>query len=440
MNVPELIRQKREGGALSPEQIAFLIKGYVDGSIPDYQVSAFLMAVFFRGMTPEEAAELTRVMIASGRRFDLSSVPGIKTDKHSTGGVGDKVSLVLAPLVAAAGVVNPMVSGRALGHTGGTLDKLDAIPGYRWALSEEEFRRQLAKVGCAIIGQTDEFVPADKRLYALRDVTATVESIPLICASILSKKSASGSQALVMDVKCGSGAFMASEEGAWELARQLVSIGRQLGMTISAMLTQMNQPLGVMVGNALEVAESVDVLRGGGPADTREITVELGAEMLVLAKAAPSAEEARARLGELLDSGRALEKFQQWVAAQGGDPRIADDKGLLAAAPDRAEFTAARAGVIGRIDTRRVGVAANTLGAGRIKTTDTVDPAVGLEMHRRVGDRVEDGEAIAVIHHRGGKGLEECRRLLAEAYEIGDAPAEPLPGIIGRIGAEEAWL
>jgi len=434
MNTPELIRRKREGGELAPEEIRFLIEGYLAGRVEEYQISALLMAIFFKGMTPDEAATLTRVMMKSGRTYDLSSVAAPKSDKHSTGGVGDKVSLVLAPLVAAAGVANPMVSGRGLGHTGGTLDKLDAIPGYRWNLSEAEFKKQLSTVGCAIIGQTDDFVPADKRIYALRDVTATVESIPLICASILSKKAASGTDSLVMDVKCGSGAFMDSPTKARALAEQLVAIGTSLGLRVSALLTQMNQPLGTTVGNAIEVRETIDVLKGGGPRDTRDLTVELGAEMLVLAGRAKTRDEARATLGKLLDSGKALEKFVQWIEAQGGNPRIVDDAALLASAPDRKAFAAARSGVVQSIQTRAVGVAANTLGAGRAKTTDIVDVAVGLEVFVKPGDRVSAGQEIVAIHHRAGRGLAECEKLLREAIVVGDGAVASLELVLDRVG------
>ncbi len=435
MNTPELIRRKREGGTLSEEELRFLIEGYLAGGIEEYQISALLMAVFFQGMTPDEAATLTRIMMNSGRTYDWSTVPGPKSDKHSTGGVGDKVSLILAPLVAAAGIVNPMVSGRGLGHSGGTLDKLDAVPGYRWNLSEKELKAQLEKVGCAIIGQTNDFVPADKRLYALRDVTATVESIPLICASILSKKAASGTESLAMDVKCGSGAFMESEEKARALAEQLVAIGTQLGLKTSALLTQMNQPLGITVGNALEVRESIDVLKGGGPSDTRGITIELCAEMLVLAGRAPGIDPAKKTLVELLDSGRALEKFTEWIEAQGGDPHIVDNSSLLGSAPDRTSFVAKDNGVIQCMNTRQIGVAANMLGAGRMKTTDDVDPAVGLEVLVNVGDEIEKGQELVRIHHRGGKGLNDCERLLADAVETGEDSVRSLQPILHRVSA-----
>ncbi len=435
MNIPELIRKKREGGALDPAELEHVIQGYLDGQVEEYQISAFLMAVFFRGMPPEEAAALTRVMMRSGRQYDLSVVPGVKADKHSTGGVGDKVSLILAPLVAAAGLIDPMVSGRGLGHTGGTLDKLDAIPGYRWALSESEFRHQLETIGCAIIGQTDDFVPADKRLYALRDVTATVESIPLICASILSKKAASGAECLVMDVKCGSGAFMDTPEKARALAEQLVAIGTSLGMKVSALLTQMNQPLGEKIGNALEVLETLDVLEGGGPADTRAMTIELGAEMMLLGGAVESAEVARAELNALIDNGSAMAKFQHWIEAQGGDPRIVDRHRLLEVASDTEIFRAPRAGTISAMQTRNIGVAANYLGAGRMKTSDDVDSGVGLTVHRKVGDTVTEGEPLLTIHHRSGRGLQECLKLLSNSIELGDEEVNPLPLVLDRVGA-----
>jgi pyrimidine-nucleoside phosphorylase len=433
MNVPELIRHKREGGELTPEQLDSLIQGYLSDTVEEYQISAFLMAVFFKGMTPSEAASLTQVMSRSGEQYDLSGLSSLPTDKHSTGGVGDKISLILAPLVASLGVINPMVSGRGLGHTGGTLDKLDAIPGYRWNLTFPEFRRQLETVGCAIIGQTGNFVPADKRLYALRDVTATVESIPLICASILSKKHAAGTKALVMDVKTGSGAFMDSPEKARALAEQLVSIGKQLGMNVSALLTQMNQPLGETVGNSLEVLETLDLLEGKGPFDSRNITIELGAEMLLLSGNVKYHKEAREKLSSALDSGKAMAKFQQWIAAQGGNPRIVEDRSLIPQVSSTEVVVAPRSGVIARMNTRQIGVAANTLGAGRFKTTDTVDPAVGLRVKAKVGEPIKAGEELFVVYHRDKRGLAEAKRLLLEAVEIGDAAVEPLADILDHV-------
>ncbi len=433
MNIPELIRRKRSGGALDPAEMEQLIGGYLAGDIEEYQISALLMAIYFKGMAPDEAAALARVMRDSGRTFDLSGIGGPKVDKHSTGGVGDKVSLLLVPLIAEAGGIDPMVSGRGLGHTGGTLDKLDAIPGYRWNLDDAEMKSVLRRVGGCIIGQTDDFVPADKRIYALRDVTATVESIPLICASILSKKAAAGVQALVMDVKSGSGAFIADDNESRQLARQLVSIGRSLGMNVSALRTRMDQPLGTTVGNALEVVETLDLLEGKGPADTRDLTLELGAEMLVLGGLHQTREAAHKQLTQILDSGRARERFARWMEAQHGDPRILDNRALLPTAPDRDTHPAPASGIISAIETRVIGVAANTLGAGRIKTTDKVDLAVGFEVHAKIGDHVKAGDTLLTIHHRHGKGLAECRKLLANAYTIGDKPAQPMPLIVERI-------
>jgi len=432
-NTPELIRTKREGGELNDAQLRHIVQGYLDGNVEKYQLSAFLMAVFFKGMTPDEAATLTRVMIESGAQYDLSKVSNCPTDKHSTGGVGDKVSLILAPLVASVGVVNPMVSGRGLGHTGGTLDKLDAIPGYRWDLSFDEFCAQLDKVGCSIIGQTASFVPADKEIYALRDVTGTVESVPLISASILSKKCAAGSKALVMDVKCGSGAFMDSEERALELSKSLVRIGTALDMNVTAIITQMNQPLGTMIGNSLEVLESLDLLEGKGPKDSRDITLELAAEMIVLAGVEKDQSTALKLVTDALDSGKAMEKFKEWISGQHGNPKIVDDRSLLDQVNTTKPIKAKQKGVIQSINTRRIGIAANTLGAGRMKTTDEVDPAVGLEFFVKVGDEVSEGQDLALAYHRDNRGLDECERIIHEAVVIGDEKKEPLPLIINRV-------
>lgn len=432
-HVPELIRRKREGGALSTSEIEFLIRGAITGDVPDYQISAFLMAVYFRGMEPDEAAAMARVMRDSGKKFDLTGLPGRRTDKHSTGGVGDKVSLILAPLVASAGITDPMMAGRGLGHTGGTLDKLDSIPGYRWALSEEEFKSQLAEIGCGIIGQTEDFVPADRQLYALRDVTATVESVPLICASILSKKAASGVEALIMDVKCGSGAFMATEEAATELATQLIRIGRELEMDVSVLITQMSQPLGTTIGNALEIHETLDLLEGGGPPDTRILTLELAAEMLLQAGLEKDRDEALLKLGKMLDDGTALKRFEKMIAAQGGDARVVRDRSILPEAPDREVLAAERDGTVRSMETRQIGLASCMLGAGRLKKDDAIDYAVGLEVHHKVGDEVKRGEPLVTIHHRGGNGLDECRRMLREAIQLADDHTDPLPLILKRL-------
>lgn len=433
INVPEVIRKKREGRPLSSEECYEFIAGYVAGTIPDYQMSAFLMAVFFRGMEMEEAAMLTRVMIHSGKTYDLSGIEGPKVDKHSTGGVGDKVSLILAPLAASMGVIVPMVSGRALGHTGGTLDKLDAIPGYRWNLTEDMFKEQLARVGCAIIGQTDDFVPADKKLYALRDVTATVESIPLICASILSKKTASGTKALVMDVKTGSGAFMPTYEKSRELAQTLVRIGREIGLPTVALITRMDQPLGNAVGNSIEVRECLDVLQGKGPKDLRDLTIRQAAEMALLGGLAPDLPSAERKAVLALDSGRALERFIKWIEAQGGVPDIIDMPEMLEIAPDKHVLTSDFQGFLITCDTRAIGVAANVLGAGRQAVDDAIDHGVGFIVHKKPGDQVEKGEPLVTIYHRRGRGLEKCLELLKGAFHVKDQTIELMPLIVKRI-------
>src|SRR3954469_8971479 len=365
MRTVDLIQRKRGGEELSPEEIEFLVNGYTNGEIPDYQMSSFLMAVYFKGMTDREVSRLTECMLHSGDTVDLSGVPGVKVDKHSTGGVGDKTSFIVAPLAAAAGVVVPMMSGRALGHTGGTLDKLESIPGLRTNLTIEEFRNQLSEIGLAFIGQTEQLAPADGKLYALRDVTATVESIPLIASSIMSKKLAEGIDALVLDVKVGSGAFMKSLEDARALAKTMISIGTQMGRKVTALITDMDQPLGRAVGNALEVIEAVEMLRGRAPADYTEITLALTAEMLVLGGEAKDEAEARAKLHEAIKSGAAVEQFKQIVSAQGGDPEAVDDYARLPAASSTVDVPSPASGYVTRIDCEAVGLAAVALGAGR---------------------------------------------------------------------------
>ncbi len=427
LNVPELIRSKRQGEALDPASLKQFIDGYVAGEVPDYQVSAFLMAVFFRGMTPEESAALTRSMVESGEQYHLDGIDGPKVDKHSTGGVGDKVSLVLVPWVAAAGPIVPKVSGRGLGHTGGTLDKLSSIPGFRWELDREGFLRVLRKAGCAIIGQTESFVPADKRLYALRDVTATVDSIPLICSSILSKKIAAGMESLVMDVKVGSGAFLEEEQEAEALASALVEVGAALGKKVATVVTQMGQPLGHAVGNALEVREALEVLKGGGPEDVREVALRIGSEMLILAGLAADLDEGRAKLLAVLHDGTTVDQFRRWVEAQGGDPRVADDPGLLEVSPEATVLEAREPGHIHSMRTRDFGLAANVLGAGRTRLGDQVDLGVGLAVHRKVGDRVEAGDPLVTVYHRGGKNLEEAETILRSAISVRPEKAPHLP-------------
>jgi pyrimidine-nucleoside phosphorylase/thymidine phosphorylase len=436
MRAVELIQAKRDGRALADEEIRFLVDGYTRGDIPDYQMAAFCMAVFFRGMEEGETAALAGAMLRSGEVLDLSDLPGVKVDKHSTGGVGDKVSLALAPIAAACGVVVPMVSGRGLGHTGGTLDKLEAIPGFRVDLPVARFREILRGLGVCLIGQTAEIAPADRKLYALRDVTATVESIPLIAGSIMSKKLAEGIDALVLDVKVGGGAFMKRPEEARRLAQALIGIGRSMGKRVSALLTGMDEPLGNAVGNALEVAEAVALLRGGGPADLREVTLELAAEMVRLAGLAPGRAAALAAAEAAVSSGRALSRLRAVVAAQGGDPAAVDDLSRLPRAPRTREVPSPAGGFVAAIDAQEVGLAAMGLGAGRLRVEGRVDPAVGIVTRKKVGDPVERSEPLAVLHcgDRGSEPDEAVARRVAAAFRVG--PTAPLvpPLIRERIG------
>jgi pyrimidine-nucleoside phosphorylase len=431
--LPQIIRHKRDGGKLTPDEVRELVLGFARGAIPDYQMSALLMAIVFRGLETDELTAWLDAMIRSGAVVDMSHVPGVKVDKHSTGGIGDKVSLCLAPLVAACGVPVPMMSGRGLGHTGGTLDKLEAIPGFRTDQPIERFRDIVARCGLALVGQTAELVPADRRLYALRDVTGTIESVPLITASILSKKIAEGADALVLDVKVGDGAFMKTLDDARILARSLVTAARAYGKPLVALLTRMDRPLGRAAGNALEAQEALDVLRGRGPADVVELTLALGAEMLVLGKRADGIDDGRARLQRAIDDGSGLEQFRAVVEAQGGDPRALDDDGRFARAPCRTTVRAARDGWIVRIACETVGWLNVELGAGRRVSTDAVDPAVGLLFERNVGDRVAAGDALVEVHHRDEPAAADVLRRLAAAIEIGDAPPEPVPLVLERI-------
>jgi pyrimidine-nucleoside phosphorylase/thymidine phosphorylase len=437
MRVYELIHAKRDGHAVPAVDLAALVRGFTDGLVPDYQMAAFCMAVFFRGMDDAEVGALTEAMLRSGDVLDLSDVPGVKVDKHSTGGVGDKVSLALAPLAAACGVKVPMISGRGLGHTGGTLDKLEAIPGFRTDLPVDTFRALVRDVGACLIGQTARLAPADKRLYALRDVTATVESIPLIAASIMSKKLAEGIDGLVLDVKVGSGAFMKTVADARALARTLAAIGRGMGKKVSAFLTDMSQPLGRAVGNALEVVETVELLRGGGPADLRELTVELTAEMVVLAGRAPDRPAARRQVEAAIADGRGLAKLEEIVGAQGGDPAAVRDPGRLPRAPRTYEVRAAVAGRVQAVDTEAVGLAAVALGAGRSRVDDVVDPAVGLVVHRRIGDLVERGEPLCTVHEgERSEGRERMIARLQAAFTLGAGGSAP-PLVLESPGGEE---
>jgi pyrimidine-nucleoside phosphorylase len=428
-----VIRKKRDGGELSRFEIDSLIAAYTQGSIPDYQISAWLMAVVLRGMTRGETAALTDAMLRSGEVLDLSGIATKKVDKHSTGGVGDKTSLVLAPLAAVAGVTVPMISGRGLGHTGGTLDKLEAIPGFNVNLAVPEFRRVLEVCGCAMIGQTAEIAPADRKLYALRDVTGTVESPYLICASIMSKKMAEGIDALVLDVKTGSGAFMKSEQDAAFLAELMVETGERMGKRTVALITDMDQPLGTMIGNALEVIEVVDVLRGGGPQDLRDLCLELAAWMLHLGGVSKTVAEGKQESAKLLASGRALERFRQMVELQGGDPGVVDDPKTLPQARHSREVLSAKNGYIASLQCEQVGTACVILGGGRERKEDSVDPAVGIVLHRKVGDRVAAGEPIATIYYNSGSRVERAQQLLEESCGISDSPPSEKRLLIHRV-------
>ena len=438
MRAVDLIRTKRDGGRLDRASLDFFVAGVTDGTLPDYQASALLMAIVLKGMTAEETAALTDAMVRSGVRVDYPGLDGVPVDKHSTGGVGDKLSIVLAPLAAACGAYVPMMSGRGLGHTGGTLDKLESIPGFRTALSLEELRRAVQSIRCALIGQTSEIAPADRKLYALRDVTATVESIPLISASIMSKKIAEGIGGLVLDVKYGDGAFMKTEEDARRLAESLVSIGEAAGVRTEALLTNMDAPLGGAVGNAVEIIECLETLKGRGPADIESLSVEFAARMLAVSGVEPDGAKATARVRKALASGAGLEKLREIIENQGGDPAVVDDYTRLPAAPDCEYVRAARAGVVTALKAEAIGRAAVLLGAGRDRIDATIDPGVGLIVLTPVGTTVKQGDPLLEVHHRGGSGLADARRLLDAAIEVGDAPRERRPLILDRIQKRSA--
>jgi pyrimidine-nucleoside phosphorylase/thymidine phosphorylase len=416
----DVIRKKRDGVELARGEIEGLVNAYTRGDIPDYQVSAWLMAVVLKGMTRAETAALTDAMLRSGDVLDLSSLPGKKVDKHSTGGVGDKTSLVLAPLAAAAGVAVPMISGRGLGHTGGTLDKLEAIPGFNVNLSVAEFRRVLEICGCAMIGQTAEIAPADRKLYALRDVTGTVESPYLICASIMSKKLAEGIDALVLDVKTGSGAFMKNEQDAVFLAELMVETGERMGKKVVALITDMDQPLGNKIGNALEVVEVMEVLRGGGPEDLRELCLELAGWMLHLGGVSHTVEEGKQHSAQLISSGKALEKFRQMVELQGGDGRVIDDDNRLPQARHTLQVSSAKAGYLASMQCEQIGTASVILGGGRGRKEDSVDPAVGIVLHKKVGGRVASGEPLATIYYNAEAQATRARQLIEASCVLTD--------------------
>lgn len=429
MRVVDLIRKKRDGQELSPAELRFMIEGYTEGGIPDYQMASFLMAVFFRSMTPAELSVWADAMLRSGEVLDLSDIQGAKVDKHSTGGVGDKVSLILAPLAVAAGLKVPMISGRGLGHTGGTLDKLESIPGFNVNQSVEVFRSMVDTIGSCLIGQTGEIAPADKKLYALRDVTGTVECIPLIASSIMSKKLAEGIDSLVLDVKVGSGAFMKHIDDARELARTMIGIGAAMGRPVRALITDMDQPLGLAVGNALEVIESIDTLRGEGPEDLTELTIELVAEMLDVAGMASD----RKKLRGYLADGSAMKVFRSIVERQGGDVGVLDDYSRLPTAQTIAPFHARTSGTITHMDAAEVGIAAMELGAGRKRKEDDVDHAVGLVFRKKRGDRVEPGDVILEVHSNPTSDVEACVHRLRDAIHVGPEDVKKMPLILERL-------
>ncbi|MGR0119285.1 pyrimidine-nucleoside phosphorylase [Bacillus halotolerans] len=413
MRMVDIIIKKQNGKELTTEEIQFFVNGYTDGSIPDYQASALAMAIFFQDMSDRERADLTMAMVNSGETIDLSAIEGIKVDKHSTGGVGDTTTLVLAPLVAALDVPVAKMSGRGLGHTGGTIDKLEAIDGFHVELSKEEFIKLVNRDKVAVIGQSGNLTPADKKLYALRDVTGTVNSIPLIASSIMSKKIAAGADAIVLDVKTGAGAFMKTEEDAAELAKAMVRIGNKVGRQTMAVISDMSQPLGFAIGNALEVKEAIDTLRGEGPEDLHELVLTLGSQMVVLAKKAGTLDEARAKLEEVMKNGKALEKFKAFLKNQGGDSSIVDDPSKLPQAAYHIDVPAKEAGVVSEIVADEIGVAAMLLGAGRATKEDEIDLAVGIMLRKKVGDKVEKGEPLVTLY----ANRENVDEVIAKVYD-----------------------
>ena len=431
--VPELIARKRDGGALSEREINAIVEGFVSGEVADYQMSALSMAVFFKGMSPEETTALTLAMRDSGRVVDTRSVRSRKVDKHSTGGVGDKVSICLAPLVAACGVAVPMVSGRGLGHTGGTLDKLEAIPGFSVSMPVDTFVQQVRDIGCALIGQTADIAPADKRLYALRDVTATVESIPLITASILSKKLAEGIDGLVLDVKVGRGAFMKTEADARALAQSLVRVGTLAGKEVTAVLTSMEAPLGRTIGNALETREAIEILHGKGPADLREITLVLGSEMLLMGRVAKNDRDARRKLEAAIQDRSGLRVLRQVVDAQGGDPRVVEDPSLMPRAARVVPVTSSKRGTVQKIDALALGLLGVAMGAGRTRADQAVDPLVGIVLHKGIGDKVAPGDTLCELHLAKGQDEKALGERALAAFHVGGASAQPAPLVIDVI-------
>ena len=436
MRLYDLIQKKKNGEELTPAELEFLVQGYTNGAIPDYQMSAFAMAVYFQSMTAAETAALTDAMARSGDTVDLSCFGDLSVDKHSTGGVGDKTTLIVAPIVASLGCKVAKMSGRGLGHTGGTVDKLEAIPGYKTTLTGEEFLTQVSEIGVAVIGQSGNLAPADKKLYALRDVTATVDSIPLIASSIMSKKLAAGSHSIVLDVKFGSGAFMKTEEDAAALARAMVDIGTECGRNVSAVLTNMDIPLGCGIGNALEVEEAMEVLRGEGPGDLRTVSVVLASHMVSLSLGI-TVEEAKSRVEDALDSGRALNTFRRWITAQGGDGAVCDDPSVMKRSSIIREVRAPRDGYITHMNTEKIGEAAVVLGAGRTRKEDDIDPAAGLRILKKTGDFVQAGDVLAYLHTESEKSFREGESRYLDAIEFGENAPETMPLISRVIRAEK---
>jgi pyrimidine-nucleoside phosphorylase len=438
MIVPRVIERKRDGGRIEPDEWRVLARDYSQGAIPDYQMAALLMAIFLRGMDAAETSSLTDAMLESGHTLDLSHLPVPRIDKHSTGGVGDKVSIILAPLIASLGVAVPMMSGRGLAHTGGTLDKLESIPGFRTDLTLDDAARQIERIGCALFGQTTEIAPADRKIYALRNATATVESVPLIAASIMSKKLAEGLTGLVLDVKRGSGAFL--PQLGIEVATAMIELGESHGCPVVALLTAMDRPLGHACGNAVEVVESIAALHGNGPADLMEVTYALGAEMLLLAGVVSTPQDARAMMLESIDSGRAARTFQAIIAAQGGDPGVVDDPTRLPHAKVVETFTAPRTGTVATVDPRAIGWGLVELGAGRSRMDSEIDPAVGFVVSVKPGDRVHGGDPLATVHARDEAATARGLAVLRRAIVVGAEPLAPLPLISHRVtksGVEE---
>ncbi|WP_138753441.1 pyrimidine-nucleoside phosphorylase [Paenibacillus sinopodophylli] len=437
MRSVDIIHKKRDGGELTASELTFLIDGYTRGDIPDYQLSAWAMAVFFRGMTAKETAALTLAMANSGDQVDLGPISGIKVDKHSTGGVGDKTTLILGPLVASVGIPVAKMSGRGLGHTGGTIDKLESIEGFRTELSREKFISQVNDIGLSVIGQSGNLAPADKKLYALRDVTATVESIPLIASSVMSKKIAAGADAIVLDVKTGSGAFMKTLEDSEKLASAMVAIGTEVGRNTAAVISDMDQPLGFAIGNALEVHESIETLKGNGPEDLTELCLTLGAHMVVLGGKSDDVESAKELLREQIKNGAALEKFKAFIAAQGGDMAIADDPSRLPQALILIEVTADQTGFVQAIEAEQLGLAAMLLGAGRATKEAEIDYAVGVVLRKKVGDSINAGDTLAVLHVReANESAKEVAVKVREAYTITESKPEPRALLLSVITAQ----